>query len=860
MPGNKNRQPIQRPPGQGLSKKAVARRRKELASRNQMPKQRQQQQRNRNGKLNGNPPVALNTVNRFNDGGTRRFNGQDYVIAAELPTGVKAGDVIVQSTITSSTGVRLDKEAKLFQRWTPKRMTFEFCATGATTTPGMVAAAIVRDPIDRPPLDPVERLSWICGQQGAVQFKDWGAANVSFSSNEKYYTTMTGEIRLWSPGTLYVIAMSDAGAQPVSMIVNVKYDIDFHDPTVTSGADTSGPQIYTLEHNLYVKPVYKIQSVGANEDIHFAYEVQSPAQSDPASWPFTAFNIDGTSLSGLADGQVLQFSVPWNALAHFADAEDTILAESLYAVVKRNADVFNGSAQSQTLSQANVLMPAMKVGLTILPAGTIGTGTGRWHHFTGVSYLPAGTIVTVVRDNMIQVDETVDIFSKGRVVKHKTGKKIWTELDVDAYAPNFTQADLNKMPIVRMVPANLGAGLPVTVVGTNGTLPVMGTMQVENTSILGVPKPFVIAGLAGGNGDPIVITGGSGGGSDITINGQPPAYKPVYENGVLKGHMLMVGECGFASPLSAQYGLTASTTADVNGYTNTVGVQDVNISMINEQALTGNEVPVTLGSNTVSVDLFEINGVQVTAPIAVDVSRLGGGELRKVVFDDATVAPVSVITQPSVATVLHSSGTPYTNPITATDGTLQTTTSSGPSGTIDVNVTKFAGLTPCFINTDKGQVLPTMPFYPVDTSAGGILKKANTVGYDTFGMPRIETVGSSMDGNSQFNPIVIQNQMREVPVNITSVGDTDLLDVAGAGNHLGALPVCITTGQVGVDPNRFAIDQIATLKNAGVDGATVLRVSTSTATAEEDESKTTAKCCKLRPWRRMSDLYESNFS
>lgn len=213
-----------------------------------------------------------------------RVKGCDNLALVSTITGglYAPGAEIVSGGITAHSSVRLATLANAFQRirWHSIRFTIE--GAYPTLAGGGYVACFVRDATDVPPSDPTEAIRWAMAQQHSFDAKwyDSGVLNVGVSP-DLLYTSSAEAVRLYSPGSFYVISKGGP-AQVGTLTVNFHWDVTLSEPT--SEVQVAQQETWTTPFDLVLpfNPTAYLslsRVTTFNVDPHSAtYEVQSPEQ------------------------------------------------------------------------------------------------------------------------------------------------------------------------------------------------------------------------------------------------------------------------------------------------------------------------------------------------------------------------------------------------------------------------------------------------------------------------------------------------------------------------------------------------------------------------------------------------------
>ena len=158
--------------------------------------------------------------------------GSDLLDVVTIPDNVGLGTVVLEIELNPVMSVRLERTTSRYQRIKWLNTTFRIVPGYSSMAAGQYAAAVVRDPTDEAPEDPVDQIRWINGQRISAIAKWWEPMRLTVPGNgDLLWTSIDNEKRWYSPGKLFVMCMGPP-LQAGSIAVYLDWQVHLSEPSV----------------------------------------------------------------------------------------------------------------------------------------------------------------------------------------------------------------------------------------------------------------------------------------------------------------------------------------------------------------------------------------------------------------------------------------------------------------------------------------------------------------------------------------------------------------------------------------------------------------------------------------------------
>lgn len=341
---------------------------------------------------------------------------------------IPMGEAIVSAVVTAHATSRLSKLSTAFQRIKWQALTFSIEGAFPSIAGGGYVACFVRDPSDVPPQDPAEAVRWAMAQECCADAKWYDNVVVRVpASPDLLYTSEARELRLSSPGRLFVISKAGPN-QPGSLTVNMNWSVVLSEPTIDSETQEVSVPIATQD--------YYLAWDGAH-DRWLSTVKDDAAAHVPSQMYLTAATPADMGLV-LSHGD--RIKAPSSAIVKSTSAtsDEVMMRFEGYVCV--------GTPVGDRMYPYYVNAGNRVIAVKALDDITLPLGYAAAVVFSVMAgYGPViwrGEIFDVYEHNQVAVAEMVDVFSPKGIIKRPTGKMIKVP-EVTQLHPEPAQVDLS---------------------------------------------------------------------------------------------------------------------------------------------------------------------------------------------------------------------------------------------------------------------------------------------------------------------------------------------------------------------------------------------------------------------------------
>ena len=214
-------------------------------------------------------------------------------IEAKATTDFQVGEIIASAIIVPNTVERLGQLASAYQRIRYNKLGFKFYGQFSEFSAGGLAAAFVRDPSDAPefigPDASQQMMRWISDHAVKMTMK-WskqGYLHVPFDP-DLLYTSPSKEVRLYSPGSLWIISDGSPG-QLGTVKIEFDYDVTLMEPSLEVRVEDEPPMI-SAPLDMWLTPLFGTARDKTRAILGIPDSFGSPA-GDP-QWTMDASFVD----------------------------------------------------------------------------------------------------------------------------------------------------------------------------------------------------------------------------------------------------------------------------------------------------------------------------------------------------------------------------------------------------------------------------------------------------------------------------------------------------------------------------------------------------------------------------------------